>query len=161
MNFIVMTTPSNISSKKNLSRGFSLVEVVMALGIVAFALTSMLGLFPVGLIIFRDSIESTVQTDVLRQLSVRFQETPFAEVTSSQKMIYFSEQSQRVSNSADGLLGVTWDVVENTEMPAGTGTYTNSHLKTVQVHFHTRADRAKSEENASITDVLYVASGIH
>jgi len=43
----------------NLSRGFSLVEVVLALGVAAVAFTAIMGLFPLGLDMSRETHEET------------------------------------------------------------------------------------------------------
>ena len=159
MNIPIVTLPSHI--RLNLrKRAFSLLEVVIALGIVGFALTTLIGLMPVGLNIFRDSITATVQTDVLRQLTSQFQETPFNKLTNSTKMLYFSDQSAPVETDADALLGVTYTFTANTDL-LSSGGYANANLKTALIMFFTRADRAKSSLAASITNVIYVAPGVH
>ena len=115
---------------------------------------------PVGLNIFRDSMTSTVQTDVLRQLASQFQETPFASLSNSTHMLYFSDQSALVTNSADALLGVSYTFTSKTPL-LSSSSYTNSNLKTAVILLYTRADRAKSPQTASITNILYVAPGVH
>ena len=153
--------PSTVSIPLPLRKqAFSLVEVVVALGVIGFALTTLIGLMPVGLNIFRESMTATVQTDVLRQLASQFQETPFAALTNSPKMLYFSDQSTLVTNAADALLGVSYTFTSNTSLLSSNG-YANSNLKTAVILLYTRADRAKSPQTASITNVLYVAPGVH
>jgi len=141
-------------------RAFSLVEVLIALGVIGFALTALIGLMPVGLSIFRESMTATVQADVLRQLASQFQETPFAALTNSTNMLYFSDQSSLVTNSADALLGVTYTFTSNTSL-LSSSSYANSNLKTAVILLYTRADRAKSPQTASMTNLLYVAPGVH
>lgn len=114
-----------------------------------------------GLNIFKDSIQATVQTDVLRQLTTQFQETPFDKLTNSTQMLFFSDQSTPVTGDADALLGVTYSFISNTPMLASQGGYENPNLKTVVLRFFTRADRAKSPQTASMTNVLYLAPGVH
>jgi len=48
---------------------FSLVEVTISLGIVAFALLSLLGLLPVGLMSMHEAIRQTVSTHIVKQIS--------------------------------------------------------------------------------------------
>jgi len=62
-----------ISPRKLLSHrpdftGFSLVEVVMALGILAFAITALLGAFAVGMNTDRESIEELEATHILQSI---------------------------------------------------------------------------------------------
>lgn len=49
-------------------RGFSLVEVVLALGIAAFALVAIVGMLPVGLKLARESDEESRAVNVLTQV---------------------------------------------------------------------------------------------
>ena len=50
------------------TRGFSLVEVVLALGVVAFCLFAILGMFPVALKTQRTSVEQTTANEILAQI---------------------------------------------------------------------------------------------
>ena len=79
-------------------RAFSLVEVMIALGVIGFALTTLIRLMPLGLNMFRESITSTVQTDVLRLLALQFQEPPFASLSNSTNMLDFSDQTASMAN---------------------------------------------------------------
>ena len=56
--------------KQNLrnARGFSLVEVVLAIGVVAFCLFAVLGMFPVALKTQRTSVEQTTANEILGQI---------------------------------------------------------------------------------------------
>jgi len=157
-----MISPFNTSKPLSLrKRAFSLVETVMALGVVSFALTTLISMMPIGLNIFRDSIQSTVQTDVLRQLTTQFQETPFSELKDQNTMIFYSDQGTKVTNPADGFLGVTYIIKANTLLPTDSGLSPNSNLKTAVVSFFTRGDRATSNPTPSMTNVLYLAPGVH
>lgn len=49
--------------------GFSLIEVVVAIGIVAFALTALLGILPIGLNVARESAAQTSQAHILQQIA--------------------------------------------------------------------------------------------
>lgn len=70
---------SNLSIRKytfggNLfRRAFSLVEVTMALGLVAFCLVAMMGMLPVGLMQARESSEQLAATQVLTAVGSDFQ----------------------------------------------------------------------------------------
>ncbi len=58
-------------------RAFSLVEVVLALGIIAFAFVANIGMLPVGLQTFRDSADKTQTTQIAQNLLAEAQQTPF------------------------------------------------------------------------------------
>jgi Tfp pilus assembly protein PilV len=63
---VIGTGPTSISTEE--SAGFSLVEVVMAVGIVAFCLLAILGLAGVGMKVSRDSAEAMKATMLGSQL---------------------------------------------------------------------------------------------
>lgn len=143
------------------ARGFSLVEVALALGIVSFGLVSMLGLMPIGLEVFRESIQSTVQTDILRELGSHFQSMPFQDVQSSTEMTYYTDQGVPTTNPESALFGVTYAVDASTPLLATADGYSNDQLKTVRVSFYTNRDRAKTPPEPSMTDVLFVPPGVN
>jgi uncharacterized protein (TIGR02598 family) len=58
------------------SRGFSLIEVVLALGVVAFAIVGIMGLFPVALRTAQESQRETRATFIARQLWAELQASP-------------------------------------------------------------------------------------
>jgi len=70
------------SSRRRAARtgGFSLVEVTLALGIVAFAMVPLLALLSLGLNETRSSIERTALTQIVARISSDLQKLPFSEV---------------------------------------------------------------------------------
>jgi uncharacterized protein (TIGR02598 family) len=142
-------------------RAFSLVEVAMALGIMSVVVTSLLALMPVGLNIFRDSLETSVQADILRRLSTEFRTTPFNQIAALEpaNMRLFSDEGAEVSRDSDALLGVSYAVTNSTPLLQG-ASYQSANLKTVRVSFFTRQDRARTPQTPSLETVLFVpASG--
>jgi uncharacterized protein (TIGR02598 family) len=61
-------SPRKLLSHRRRVTGFSLVEVVMALGILAFAITALLGAFAVGMNTDRESIEELEATHILQTI---------------------------------------------------------------------------------------------
>jgi uncharacterized protein (TIGR02598 family) len=55
--------------KTRLGNGFSLVETVLAMGIVSFAMLGILGLVPLGLSHFRQAMTMTAESQILQGLS--------------------------------------------------------------------------------------------
>lgn len=56
---------------------FSLVEITLAIGIVAFAFVALLGLVPVGLENFRQSLDTSVRSQIVQRLATEAQQTDF------------------------------------------------------------------------------------
>lgn len=149
------------SGKPLAGRAFSLVEVAMALGIMSVVVTSLLALMPVGLNIFRDSLETSVQADIMRHLSTEFRETPFNEIAAVEpaNMRLFSDAGAEVEQESDAFLGVSYAVTNATPLLHG-ATYQSANLKTVKISFFTRQDRARIPQTPSLETVLFVpASG--
>jgi len=67
--------------KKKPAAAFSLVEVVLAVGIVAFVGLALLGLFSVGLNISRESSEELQATHVAQSLLAKRQAAPVAQIS--------------------------------------------------------------------------------
>jgi len=60
--------------------GFSLVEVTIAIGIVSFALVTLLGVVPVGLIASQDAMRQTARSQIIKQISSDLGMMPFAKL---------------------------------------------------------------------------------
>lgn len=63
----VMST--HMASRTHIRRGFSLIEVVLALGVMAFALVAILGVFPAGLAANRSSISDTRAAEIMHAVT--------------------------------------------------------------------------------------------
>lgn len=59
---------------------FSLIEVTMAIGIVAFAFVSIMGMLPVALNAFNRSVDSTIETQIAQRLYANAQQVKFSEI---------------------------------------------------------------------------------
>ena len=63
--------------------GFSLIEVMMAIGIVAFAIIPVMGLLPTGLSINRQAIEATVSSQIVSRISQELAQSDFSSLPAS------------------------------------------------------------------------------
>lgn len=63
------------------TRGFSLIELTIALGIVGFAVVSIIGLLPIGLKAFQDAARLNVEAEIVQQITREVEATPFAQLT--------------------------------------------------------------------------------
>ena len=85
---------------RNQSRsGFSLVEVALAIGIVAFAFVSLFALMPTGLNTFRAAIDTSNETWIMQGMNAMIQTTDFAGVEDfgfkkSGEIFYFDEEAK-------------------------------------------------------------------
>src|SRR4051812_25466253 len=85
--------------------GFSLIEVTMAIGIVAFAFMSVLGLIPVGLNVFEEAIHTSLEAQIAQRVIDEAQQTDFNALVndalasgSSSSVRFFDGQSNEIKN---------------------------------------------------------------
>jgi uncharacterized protein (TIGR02598 family) len=129
-------------------RAFSLVEVVIALGVIAFAFVPMVGLLPLGLDVSRQAIDTTVAAQIAQQLNTEAQQTDFSRlpelaVASLAAPIYFDDQGNKVSGAADAIYEVVFDITTTTELP---GNVSTQRLATVTICIlNTKASRTSRE----------------
>jgi uncharacterized protein (TIGR02598 family) len=79
------TEPPLRLKTRDFRRAFSLVEVVMAIGITAFAAVSIAGLIPVGLGSFRQTKNMSTASDISRLIFSDLNNTTFTNLTASQQ----------------------------------------------------------------------------
>jgi uncharacterized protein (TIGR02598 family) len=120
--------PATLSRvRSHFSRAFSLVEVVLALGLMSFALMGIVGLLRVGLSHFRKAIDLTVQAQIAQELTSMIQRTPYADIDNlgGPATYYYDEEGNPVDQSRyvytataevasdselNGLLAPTWTI---------------------------------------------------
>jgi len=109
--------PSHQLGQDNSKSGFSLVEVVIALGVVAFALISVLGLIPVGLQSFRQAIDNSATTQIVQRVVNEAQQTDFNSLANT--VYYFDDQGTLLSGStSQTLYSVNVIVSKPTSIPS-------------------------------------------
>ena len=89
---------------------FTLVEVSLACGIISFALVSILGLIPVGLNTLRETMDQTVEGQIVQKSSAQILLMPFSQLqmnyATAQNFFYDSE-GEAVSGANDAAYTVT------------------------------------------------------
>jgi len=85
-------------------RAFSLVEVVLAIGVVAFAFVAILGLLPAGMSQFRKAIDTSVATDIAQRVIDDAQQTDWDTLTNLAwpSYRYFDERGVEVFPQSSG-----------------------------------------------------------
>lgn len=89
------------------SRGFSLVETALALGVAAFALIALVGVVPLGLQHFRGAIDATVGAQISQRVMTEAYQTEFEQLRATAEVVtpeffvlparYFDEQGNEVA----------------------------------------------------------------
>jgi uncharacterized protein (TIGR02598 family) len=85
---------------------FSLIEVVLSIGIVSFAFVGMFGLLPVGLSTFRQAIDNSVGSQIVQRLVNEAQQTDYPTLTDpshSPSTRYFDDQGNEVNSDKDSI----------------------------------------------------------
>jgi len=103
--------------------GFSLVEVVISLGIVGFAFVALLGLMPVGLSTLRDAMNSTTEGMIVKQLAYQARQGNFTnlEATYGGQILYYDEDGTGLTEaqSAQSYFRISTSV-RNSDYPGAT-----------------------------------------
>src|SRR5438105_1659332 len=94
-----------MSRYPDIPRGFSLVEVTLALGIAAFCLIALLGLIPLGMQTNQSAVSQTAAASILSSVVADLRATANATQTSAQyditfgtaKLLYVDDQGRTVS----------------------------------------------------------------
>lgn len=76
-------------------------EVTLALGIMAFAFTAVLGMLPVGLQAFRDATDKTQAILIAQKLLAEAQQTPFEDLSQLYDVLrYYDVEGEELSSSS-------------------------------------------------------------
>jgi uncharacterized protein (TIGR02598 family) len=100
--------------------GFTLIEVVLALGIAATALVSLFGLLPTGLKTFRNTVNTAVSSQIAERAFNDIQVANWSDVQSTNR--YFDEQGNELTNSGSSNAPncLYWVLVNITNSLSGT-----------------------------------------
>lgn len=127
-------TPSSFAGAfaRRAGTAFSLVEVVLAIGIVSFAVVAMLGLMATGLRSAEGSAVDLALANITRSLRAEAQATPYADLSRGEQTFYFTEGGYPTpDNSTEGAF---YRVVMTPAVPAGSITTNNALVMGVQVY---------------------------
>ena len=86
-------------SRCHVSAGFSLVEIVIALGVVSFALVSVVGLLVGGVTTWRDSSDDRLAVSMAEQVLAELRSSSAIEDSTAE--FFFDVEGRKVSSSAD------------------------------------------------------------
>jgi uncharacterized protein (TIGR02598 family) len=123
-------------TRKRASKAFSLVEVAMAIAVVAFAFITLYALIPSGLKTFRQSIDNTVGSRIAQRLINEAQQTDFPSLVANTvyPLRQFDDQGNEVTTEPDkAIYTAQMTVVPSTPLPDAGAPGTPS-LATVVIH---------------------------
>ncbi|MBE2204634.1 MAG: Verru_Chthon cassette protein B [Chthoniobacterales bacterium] len=85
------------------SRAFSLVETVLALGIVSFGCVSIMGLLPCGLQVFRKAMDITLEGQITQQVVGQIGQSPYDRLAADfhGKTFWFDQEGNAVAKESD------------------------------------------------------------
>lgn len=128
---------------------FSLVEVTIAIGIVAFAFVAILGLLPTGMTVFRQSINTTVTSQIAQRIINDARQTDFDELikdagnstitgsnmTGRKAERYFDDQGNELAATDRGksIYSVNTRITPETPLPSVGSNSDVPHLATVTI----------------------------
>lgn len=159
--FDLVASTSKIRERRKAA--FSLVEVTLAIGIVSFALLSLLGVVPVGLSALRSAMDCTVEAQITQKISGEALLTPFSllEDRFSGKTFFFDEEGNaQTSQAEDTRYSLTAAVVNNPLYPGSDNLLNNSSLKCIQLEMVTAPSRSAAQKQTNYYNILVPNSGI-
>jgi len=121
------------------SRAFSLVEVVLALGVVSFAFVSLLGLMSAGYSGLRESTATSLQSQILQGLSSEIQMLDYSVLTDgtgdfrSSFPRFYDDEGQRQDTKESALYQVTISLAPAGIPVAGGARKTSSSARQISV----------------------------
>jgi uncharacterized protein (TIGR02598 family) len=89
-------SPAQLIRATRSQEGFSLVEVTMAIGIIAFAFVALFGLLPSGLTTFRAAVDTTNDSSITQDMNSMVQVTAWDQIDSlTTEIFYYDEEGRR------------------------------------------------------------------
>jgi uncharacterized protein (TIGR02598 family) len=148
---------------------FSLVEVTLALGIVAFSLVTLLGLMPLGLATFHKAVETSISSQIVQQVVTDVEQTDFSQLTTSTSGVtqlglrYFDDQGNELpSASSPGAIYQVNVVVNATPVLSGGSSTAPPSLACLTIDIVTNPGNAPLTYNTgSLTVVSNPTHGIY
>lgn len=133
------------------TNAFSLVEVVIALAVMSFAIVGVIGFIPVGLHNLKNAIDMSTQTRIMQSICASLNETDFTNIPTVSTNYYDDEGNTLASSSSPGLIyTAVVNVASPTTVPGG---LTSTNLLTV-----TAAISSVSQPNLIATNSQLIAN---
>jgi len=111
---------------------FSLVEVVLALGVTSFALLSMVALIPLGLTEAREASDTTTESQIVQYARNEIEMTPFTNLSSwvGVNSYYDNQGLPTTQGAAEQIYTVSYGVTNVAMCPAGSSAASSMFINT-------------------------------
>ena len=146
------------------SAGYSLVEVMVAVGIVSFGIIAMVSMMPSGLNTFRTSMDRSISSQIAQRIVNEARQTDFATLTgfagnSTSSYKYFTDEGDETTiGAANQIYVARVDITKQVTIP-GTIAFTNPSMAQVRVRIANRPrvttalqGNATTSNSPSVTD---------
>lgn len=111
--------------------GFTLIEVLLSLGIVSFAFMALCGVLPVGLQTYREAMDATCRANIVRVISAELVQAPYATIDALKGTDrFFSDQGLGVTVQSDARFRVRYENILGSTSLFGAA---NASLKPVTI----------------------------
>ncbi len=135
------------------TRAFSLIEVVLALGLVSFAMMAVVGTLPVGLRSSQQSRTQIATANIARQIQGELQQISFSSSTSDKFSManlkdtpfYFSQDGTRLDESTDAYYEAEFGITDITA-PGLSVKDTNARSVKVTISYPASVARSNRQE---------------
>ena len=118
-------------NKKEISAGFSLIEVVIAIGIIAFAFIAIIGLIPTGLSSIKGSMQTSVMSRIAQKVISDAEQSDFTTLAGLMSSTnYFDVEGNPLPSSSNSLYWANLTTLSNAVLP---GSPTNSNLYQITI----------------------------
>ena len=145
------------------SRAFSLVEFVLAIGVVSFAFVGLLGLLPVGLNNFGSALDTSVRSQIVQRFVSDAEQTDFDSLQNQTSPIvrYFDDEGTEKDKTVS-IYTASMTVKTNTALPKSA---TSQNLVTLTIKIakdpgHAADPFASNTKLKTWTDVAFVARNL-
>jgi uncharacterized protein (TIGR02598 family) len=132
------------------SSAFSLIETVISLAVVSFALIGILGFIPVGLQNLRSAIDMSTRTRIVQSVTSAINETGFTNVPAWSTNYYDDEGNSVAVTNSSALYEAVVNVTSSALIPGG---FTSTNLMVANV-----AISRISTPNVAVTNSQLVAN---
>lgn len=104
----------------------------MALGIVAFAMTALMGMLPVGLSLFRSAADTSVTTRIVQKVAGDLHQADFDTITIAEdQILYFDEHGTSLPSAQQAIYWARVNVFGDAELPGSGGAGTSDLARVV------------------------------
>lgn len=142
------------------SGAFTLIETVLAIGIVSFAFVALMGLLPCGLQVFRKAMDTTLEGQMVQHLTGQLNQTPYNDLAQLQGQdFWFDEAGGPVAESSEGIYSASLSLNAQPALP-GSASYANGGLTGVTITLKRKNESAPASTSKTFVTYIAAKSGV-